>query len=371
MNKKIKVLLIIHQLDIGGSQKVILNLAQNLNSERYVIVLLVINKIGEFSDFTHPNVKIIDLKAKMIRYSILKIINVVNIEKPDIIFSGLSFLSLIFTFLIPHFKRKNNMKFIARETNTLSISNASLSYVKLRNFIYKKLYNRFDLIVCQSRYMKEDLLLNYNISELKSVVINNPVDMTQIKAKTLNIPENIYAKNCINLLAIGRLHPNKGFDRLLKILSMLDDKYHLTILGKGQEEENLKALTQELKLSHRVHFLGFKSNPYIYMKQADLFVLSSRHEGFPNVVLEANACGTPVVAFEAPGVSNEVISDGINGYLVKNNDIDEMKSKIIYSTERVWDKEKIKAYIYERFRSEKIILKYEESFETILETNAN
>lgn len=367
-NKKIKILLFIHQLNSGGSQKVILNLVANLDKSSFEVVLIVINKIGEFAQFSHPNVKIIDLKTKQIRNSIFKIIKIINIEKPDIVFSGLSFLSLIFTFLIPYFKRRSPVKFVARETNTLSISNATLKYPKLRNFIYRKFYNRFDLIICQSKYMKEDLLSNYNVSESKSMVINNPVDISLINSKLIHIPDNIFDSKVINLLAIGRLHKNKGFDRLLNVMSKLDVNYHLTILGKGEEEKKLQKIAKGLNISNRIHFLGFKSNPYIYMKEANLFVLSSWHEGFPNVVLEANACGTPVVAFRCPGVSSEVISDGVNGYLVENNNLDEMKNKIIGATELVWDKEKIKSYIYKRFRSEKIIFEYEQNFKSLLDS---
>ncbi|MEA2017427.1 MAG: glycosyltransferase [Campylobacterota bacterium] len=358
--KKTKILFFIHQLNSGGAQKVILNLVSHLNKEKFEVILVVINNIGEYSNFSHSDVKLIDLKIKHIRNSIFKIIKTVKEEKPEIVFSGLSYLSLIISFIIPFLRIKSNIKFIARESSILSIDNADKKFTKILNLLYKLFYKRFDLIVCQSMYMQNDLIKNYKISKNKTVVINNPIVLENIYDK-LNILqcEKLYAENTINLLAIGRLHKVKGFDMLLESVSRLNHNYHLTILGAGLELKSLQNLAKNLKIEDRVHFLGFKHNPYIYMKQADLFVLSSRHEGFPNVVLEANACGLPVVAFECPGGIKEILVNGLNGYLVENGNINELSDTIVSSSNYQWDRNKIINKVKNTYNVNLIIDKYE------------
>ena len=359
MMKKVKILFFIHQLNSGGSQRILLNLVSNIDKNKYEVVLVVINNVGEFSSFSHSSVKLIDLKVKKVRNSILKIFNTIKIEEPDIIFSGISYLSLLFALLIPFLKIGRKIKFIARETNTLSIDNEGRKYTRILNFLYKKLYKNFDLIVCQSEYMKKDLFDNYNIKNNKMAVINNPVHIEQINKKLEQEEKSLFDNNKINLIAVGRLHKDKGFDLLLRVLKELDDNYHLAIIGEGKEKVNLMNLAKELNISSRVDFLGFKENPYIYMKQSDLFILSSRHEGFPNVVLEANICGTPVIAFECPGVSDEIIINGLNGFLVECKNIEEMKNKILYSQIYRWKKQNIYNYINEKFEISSILNKYE------------
>lgn len=358
--RKIKILFFIHQLNSGGSQKVMLNLLRNISKEKFDVCLIVINNVGEFSDFQHPGVRVIDLESKQIRNSIFKIVSVIKDEQPDIIFSGISILSLIFSGLKLLSAISTSVKLVSRETNTLSVSNKTFKYPWLMNLMYRRVYKRFDLIICQSGEMRADLVANFNIPESSVTVINNPVDFSNIEAHLSDAGEALFAPDVVNLLAVGRLHRNKGFDMLLEAISKLGASYHLHIVGAGSEEASLKQLADALGVSDRVHFLGFQRNPYRYMQQADLFILSSRHEGFPNVVLEANACGTPVVAFRCPGVSEEIIAEGVNGFLVDGFDTDRMKEKIMQALAHKWDKYAIKGYIHDRFRSEKIVAQYEE-----------
>jgi len=140
----------------------------------------------------------------------------------------------------------------------------------------------------------------------------------------------------------------------------------LTILGQGPEEENLKLIALELGLKERITFTGFVQNPYPYMSQADLFVLSSRFEGFPNVVLEAMACGTPVVAFECPGGINEIIEEGVNGWKVNLEDTSALARAIETAMKTQLDSNLIRKYVQERFGVKKIVQEYERAFLEVL-----
>ena len=365
--KKIKILFFIHQLNSGGSQRIILNIVSSLNKKKYDVILVVINKIGEFSDFSHPGVKIIDLKTLHMRKSIFKILNVIYRENPDIVFSGLSILNLLFSFFIPLIKLKKDIKFVARETNTLSMSNKTQKFTTILNILYKIFYKNFDLIIAQSQFMKLDLINNFNVPLSKLIVINNLVDISYIEKNLRKNVETFHRdKNQIYLLSIGRLHKNKGFDLLLKMFANLDNKYHLVILGEGKERHNLEKLANQLGIYSRVQFLGFQKNPYRYMQSSDIVLITSRYEGFPNIVLESNVCGKPVIGFEAPGVSSEVIVNDLNGCLIKNFNLNEMKKAIEKTVMKPFNSEKIKNHVVNKFHVDKIILEYENIFSNLI-----
>jgi glycosyltransferase involved in cell wall biosynthesis len=149
---------------------------------------------------------------------------------------------------------------------------------------------------------------------------------------------------------------------MLEVLSKLPENYHLTLVGSGAEEEHLKDLVEERKLSDRVTFVGHKTNPYPYMKEADLFILTSEHEGFPNVLLEANALGLPVVAFACPGGITEIVQEGLNGFSVSNGNVDEMVRTIEEASRYNFRKDAIVDATRKRYAQAVILEKYREVF---------
>ena len=128
-----------------------------------------------------------------------------------------------------------------------------------------------------------------------------------------------------SVIAVGRLVREKGFDLLLKAFSTVKKSYpewSLTILGEGSLRSELECLSQSLDIVNSVHFLGRVKNPYEYLQQADIFVMSSRFEGFPNALCEAMACGLPVISTDCPSGPPEIIRDGVDGILVKNENVE-------------------------------------------------
>jgi len=232
-------------------------------------------------------------------------------------------------------------------------------FTAIFHLMYRILYPGFDCVICQSFDMLNDLVKHFGLPRNKAVVINNAVDIKRINSQICN-EEKCFESGKVNLLAVGKLKYQKGFDLLLQSLALLKGlDFHLTILGHGPEEENLKSIALELGLGGDVTFAGFVQNPYPYMSQADLFVLSSRFEGFPNVVLESMACGTPVVAFECPGGINEIIVDGVNGYKVPPGDTVALSEAIKKSVQTRFNADSIKGYVEKEFSLRKIILEYE------------
>jgi len=358
------LMIILPSMRGGGSEKVILTLLQNLDRNKYNITLVLVRKEGKYLSFIPSDIKIIDLNLNSAKKGILKIAATIRQNKPDIVFSTLGYMNLLLS-IIKHIS-PNKIFFIARESSIVSVNNKEERFTGLFNFLYRHCYSTLDLIICQSKYMKDDLMDNFNISSEKLIVINNPVDMETIHNKaSMEDQKVLFNANVINLLAVGRLNKVKGYDKLIESVSLLGRNYHLTIIGEGDEKKYLTKLVEKLKLGNRVTFLGFDNNPYKYMKQADVLVLSSQYEGFPNVILEANACGTPVVAFQCPGGVVEIIENGVNGFLVEDQNIKMLTTTIEKAVKFDFDEQIIKHLTYKRYALKQQIRKYETIFESL------
>jgi glycosyltransferase involved in cell wall biosynthesis len=343
----------------GGAERVVLTLLTHLDKTKFEPTLVLLKKEGRYLPLVPKDIKIIDLQVTQARYALFKIVQLVKKEKPDIIFTTLAYLNLIIALIIPLFK--NSVMFIARESNTVSVRNKREKYPKIFDWLYRNIYKNFHHIVTQAEAMREDLQKNYKIPVSKMQIIYNPVDSNYIRSMSLKKSE-LLPKTKYNLLAVGRLDYEKGFDLLLQSISQLDESYHLTILGEGEEKETLLLQTKALKLENQVTFAGFTDNPYAYMKEADLLVLSSRYEGLPNVILEANCCGTPVVAYDSAGGTGEIVHDGENGYLVPPFDTVLFAKTIEKARHHTFDSQTIAQHTEELFGIDKVIQKYENLF---------
>lgn len=189
-----------------------------------------------------------------------------------------------------------------------------------------------DFIICVSEAMKNDLLLAFPHYTYKIGYCPNGVDSAFFDA-------NASAKDpgaCLQILAVGSLIPVKGFDVLLDALHMLPEhaRYHLSIVGEGPERANLQAKIKQYQLESKVVLKGeatYSDMPEI-MANSDVFVLSSRAEGRPNVVAEAVASGVPVVSSDLPGVQG-LVAHGVNGWLFEADNAKALSDLIIQAIE--------------------------------------
>lgn len=359
MNKRITVIFILPDLETGGAERIVTTIANHLSRDFFDPKILLLRKQGGYLDLLKKDVEIIDIKTERIRHSLKPILKEIYKRKPDIVFSGFGEVNAYLSLFIKLFP---NTKFIARETNVVS---EHVTRKEIR-FFYK-FYNNYHQIIAQSDDMMNDLTGNFDVKRSKIVKINNPVDFDFINSKLAisNKPES-FRYNYKNVVAIGNLSSRKGFDNLLKVFSRLkNENILLHILGDGRDKEMLHQMKDFLGLKH-VIFHGRQENPYQFLKFADLFILSSRYEGFPNVLLEAGACGTYALANNCPGGINEIIQNGINGEVSDIDNHEEFSQMILQVLHREHDTDAIKNCIKSRFSKEIILDRYEKVLKDVL-----
>jgi glycosyltransferase involved in cell wall biosynthesis len=315
-----QILFLIPSLRGGGAERVIVTLLRYLDRTKFRLALAVVDSRGAaYREDVPEDVEFIDLRCSRVRYALLKIITLIWRRRPTVVFSTLGHLNLALAMIHPLLP--NGVRYVARESCVVSEILHQYPKPEWWRWAYRRFYQRFDMVVCQSQDMRNDLVKNFNFPSAKAVVIHNPVDLERIQrlaqeplATGLENQGDSDAR--INLVAAGRLSHEKGFDLLIEAVALCGNpRLYLTILGEGPLKKELEQLAQAKGVFDQVRFVGFQKNPYPFFARADAFVLSSRFEGFPNVVLEALACGTPVIATPAPGGVREIL-EGIESCML-------------------------------------------------------
>lgn len=193
------------------------------------------------------------------------------------------------------------------------------SYDWLYQFTYsylidKYIYKKADKVISVSKLIKEDAERIFNIKGNKSYYLYNPYDVKLINKKSLEKIDNInIPKNKKIIVSVGRLENQKGFYHLIKSISLLNkdikDNISLIIIGNGTKHDALNNLIQKLHLQNCIFLVGGMSNPYKVIKNADLFVMSSITEGFPNALVEAMALGIPVLSSDCKSGPREILTN--------------------------------------------------------------
>jgi GalNAc-alpha-(1->4)-GalNAc-alpha-(1->3)-diNAcBac-PP-undecaprenol alpha-1,4-N-acetyl-D-galactosaminyltransferase len=323
-----KVMFIIGSLKAGGSERVVTELA-NYMTGFYEVYILTTSKSEEFYE-TKKNIKIINLseeldsenrKTNFIKMLLLyffklkKRIDIIRAVSPDTIIS---------------FVHTNNIKSIlvgkTLKIQTVVSERGNPDYLAISKkrwvvFLQKLLYPKCDSLVVQTERVKK-----YFINMVKNIVIiPNPVRKFQLNSEIKK--EKV-------VLSVGRLVPVKGYDIAINAFANLNiDGWKYIIAGEGQERKNLEIIIKEKKLEGKVELVGnIKEIEEIYQK-ASIFLFSSLREGFPNALLEAMSFGLPCISFDCDYGPREMIEDGVNGYLIKNGDTEEMSEKIKFLVE--------------------------------------
>lgn len=347
-----KVLFSINTFLVGGIEKALLELLKNEELKKYDLTLLIGYKLGEVEKLkeqipSHVKVKYIlddeiytKGKRKKVQGTLTKIEKILD--------ESISWLKKI-TFKKRLLKIVKNYDVLVDYDMTLApyAKNIPLKKIVYCHFSLKH-YNRgiksrqhklgkrlnfYDKVIVISQDMKQEaeLIFPFLSNKIEKIYNSFNIDDIETKSKIYSKEDEIYLDNKY-ILAVGRLEETqKDFTTLLNAYSLIHKKINekLYILGDGRHREQLEIHAERLGIKDKVIFLGFKNNPYIWIKNASVFVHSSKFEGLPTVLIEALILGTPIVATDCPTGPREILEDGKNGILTKIGDPEELSEGIL------------------------------------------
>jgi len=365
--KKIKVLFIVNSLAGGGAERVLSYILNNLDRNKFEISLITFLSEKDYNISEDIEYYSFDKKTYFDLVNIIfKLSKIFRSDKYNLVVSFLTYTNIFVTISWLLSGKKIPLIISERSNPKNNLKNQKFSSLKMK--LVSLLYPLPTITVAVSKGVKENLANEFNIPISKIQVIYNPLDFKKIDElkKEIELPE-IFDNNII--ISCGRLTKEKNYPLLIKAFNVIIKKginAILVILGKGKEKKNLEKLVNQLKLKDKVFFLGFQTNPYKFMNNATIFVLSSSWEGFPNVLLEAMACGVPVISTDCASGPNEIIQNGRNGFLVPVDD----EKKLAKAMEKLLNDIKLREkfssegrrFVESKFKMEKIIKKWEDLF---------
>jgi GalNAc-alpha-(1->4)-GalNAc-alpha-(1->3)-diNAcBac-PP-undecaprenol alpha-1,4-N-acetyl-D-galactosaminyltransferase len=363
-----RLTLVIPSMERGGAERVMSILASSWAEKGHEVTLLTLKREVKPAHELHPDVKLrnLGLTGEAAANSLLAAFRLVariralrraiRVSQPDLVISFM--------------ERTNVLVLVA--TRGLGVSVIVSERVDPRHYDIGRLwqglrrlaYRWAAALVCQSR---TSLMWFEQRIKVKGRVIPNPV--LALKERTARLP----LKNGEGrmMLAIGRLVDQKGFDLLLDAFGQLAARYpdwSLEILGDGPLRGELEARARALHLEHQVKFAGEVADPFPILCVADLFVLSSRFEGFPNALCEAMACGVAVVSFNCPSGPAEIIRHGVDGILVPPGDVSALVAALDALMKDQDERDRLASRapeVVERFSRNKVLLLWEQLFEEV------
>lgn len=361
MEKK-KIAIFLPSLSGGGAEKMMVNIARGFSENGILVDLVLGNAKGPYMSMVPKEVRIVDLKSTRLLLSLRKLAKYLRDEKPQSLLVTLESSSVIA--LLAKIISRVSTKLVVRIPNNMSQQMKNAKSVK-HKFILRlasMLYKKADGIIAISKGVAKDTAKVTGIPLEKIEVIYNPVVTDELITKAMEQVNHKWLKNdseIPTIIGVGRLSKQKDFPVLVEAFSKVIKKRdaRLVIIGEGEEQESLNQLVKDLELTEKVDFIGFVDNPYKFMEKSSVFVLSSAWEGFGNVIVEAMACGTPIVSTDCKSGPSEILDNGNFGKLVPVGDSEKMASAIIESLDSSINPELIKERAAE-FRLDSIKKQY-------------
>ena len=324
-----KVLFVLPNILGGGAERVVLTFVRHLNRSLFEPSLLLFKREGDYWGEVPQDLKIYHLleSSERFRYKLPKVLKkaVEVASQNDIIVGALEMVPTYVAYAGGRLAGKPVVGWVHIDL-PMALSSLSLRQKRLHRLLCSYIYPRLSRIICVSQGVASSLKgLFPRVRSKRISIIYNPLPVELVEPLRDFSHTPVFGENKdVTIVAVGRLVYQKGFDILLRAYALLRkngfEKSLLLVLGKGEEEANLKNLAEKLGISESVKFLGFQPEPWRFLREADVFVSSSRFEGFSMVIAEAMFCGVPVVATDCPSGPREVLLDGKCGLLVPPED---------------------------------------------------
>lgn len=353
----------------GGAERVFVNVINSIDRSQFTPIMAVGSVSGEFQSQLRNDIELVELGALRARSVVPALIRTTRKLRPDTIIStlGMNFASSISKHLLPR-----GTRVVLREGSSPTAFLADVARTSpMRASAYRRLYQtiyRFaDAVICQSDFMLNDISTNMKVPRARLTRIYNPVDIDGVSAKADDDVEVRFDETKINILAVGRLAYEKAYDVLIRafaIAEAIHGTLALTFVGEGPDRSALEELARTLKVDTKVRFVGFTENPYAFMRRADIFALSSKYEGFSNVLVESLALGTPAVVTDCPSANREVITEGFNGWFAEPDNPEDLARAMTLAIESLGkvDRDNIREDCRSKYSMEVILPQYENVF---------
>ncbi|WP_147283720.1 glycosyltransferase [Bosea caraganae] len=309
----------------GGAERIFVRLANHFAGSGLRTRFIVNRRHGPLQDLLSDKVELVELSARRSRNALGRLTQFLRREKPGLVVVGLTFNNL--TALLACLLSRSSAKLVICERNQLSFVLAQSNPLRRLavHGLIRLLYPRAHAVTAVSGGVAKDVarIAGIPLSEI-TVIPNPPPDEQDIaSARAAAPPHPWFAEQGPVIVAIGRLVRQKRYDILIEALAQVRQTKpaRLIILGEGPEQAALTALAQTRGVADTVHFTGFAMNRLDYLVRADLYVLSSEYEGFPNALIEAIACLVPVVSTDCAGEGpREILGPSLEHALVPVND---------------------------------------------------
>lgn len=324
---KTRIALFVPTLDGGGAERIMVILANYFVRSGYTVDLILVRAQGPYLSLIRDDVNVIDLQTSGVVTAIPKLVAYLRRERPLAMLSTLDHANL--AALIAAKIARARTRSVIRLPTTLSIASDHASGLnnKMKFWLLKWLYPLADHIIGISRGCAEDAIKFATLPPDRVTFIYNPIDIDKVFGQ---LEEAYDIPQVPVILSVSRLGPEKNLETLIRAFSIIYTQRpaHLIMLGEGSQRQALTDLAATLGLENAVSMPGFVDNPYAYMAKADVFVLSSIREGFGNVLIEALACGCPIVSTDCPSGPAEILNGGEFGKLVPVGDVEAMAAAI-------------------------------------------
>lgn len=331
----------------GGAERTIANLVNGFAEVGLKVDLVLIRAEGDLLETLHPSIRLIDLNTSAFTIgnrwqlstsfqslgSLFKLVKYLNTVQPTVLLSATHYINEI-SLIAKVLSRANTRVFVSEHTHlSLEAQQVEQLSARMAPWAARILYPWAQAVITVSQGVAQDLINTVKLNPQKIRVIYNPAifpDIHRQSEQEIHHPWFV-KKDVPIILGAGRFVRQKDFATLIKAFAQVIAHYpaRLVLLGDGRDRHALEALVEELNLGDSVWMPGFMINPYMYLKRADVFVLSSRWEGLSNILIEAIALGAPVVATDCPSGPAEILQQGKYGILAPVGDVDGLATGIL------------------------------------------